>query len=389
MRPDLAGEFLPDPGVTFLNHGAFGACPRPVLAAQRRWQTRMERQPVAFLDPGRDLVRRMREAMARLAGELGAAPGDIVAQVNTTQALAVVARSLPLGPGDEIVTTDHEYAAMEKLWADVARRAGARVVVARVPLPLTDAAAFTAAVAGAFTSRTRVLFLSHVTSPTALVLPIGPAIAAARARGILSVIDGAHGPGLLPLDLGGLGADFYAGNCHKWLLAPKGTGFLHARREVQALVQPCAISHGWTAEGASPGPFGNPAFVDALEFQGTRDPTAFLAIPAAIAFRARHGWPAVMARCRDLAQDFAARMGRRTGLPPLSAPEACAPQMVALPLPQCEPAALKRALLERHGIEVPCHVWGGRALLRVSVQAYNGAGDLDRLEAALARELGL
>jgi len=389
VRPDPAGAFLIDPGVTFLNHGSFGACPRPVLAAQRRWQTRMERQPVAFLDPGRGLTGRMRAAMAALAAEVGAAPGNIAAQVNATQALAVVARSLRLAPGDEIVTTDHEYAAMEKLWAEVARKAGARVVVARVPLPLAEAAAFTAAVAGAFTARTRVLFLSHVTSPTALVFPLEGVIAAARARGILSVIDGAHGPGLVPLELDALGADFYAGNGHKWLLAPKGTGFLHARPERQAMVEPAAISHGWTAEGASPGPFGNPAFVDALEFQGTRDPSAFLAIPAAIAFRARHGWPAVMARCRDLAQDFAARMGRRTGLPPLSAPAFSAPQMVAVPLPPCDTGRLKRALLERHGIEVPCHDWGGRALVRASVQAYNGAGDLDRLETALARELGL
>jgi isopenicillin-N epimerase len=225
------------------------------------------------------------EARAALAAEVGAQADDLVGVMNATVGLNIVAQSLPLSSGDEILTTDHEYAALDKTWAYVARRSGARVVVARVPLPLLSEEAFTDALLSAMTDRTRVLFLSHITSATALRFPIERIVAIARERGVWTVIDGAHCPGHIPLGLDGLGADFYSGNCHKWLMAPKGSAFLHVRREMQALLSPLVVSHGWTADRAEPGPFGNTAFVDSLEMQGTRDPAAFLAVPEAIRFR--------------------------------------------------------------------------------------------------------
>lgn len=383
MADDLKGLFQLDPDVTFLTHGTYGACPRPVFAAYQDWQARLERQPVAFMDP-RHLAVVLAEARAALGAELGADPDDLAPVVNATAGLNVVARSLPLAAGDEILTTDHEYAALEKTWAFVAARTGAKVRTVTVLLPLTSEKAFTETILAGFTPRTRVLFLSHITSPTALLFPIAPAIAAARARGIWTVIDGAHAPGQVALDLPALGADFYVGNCHKWLMAPKGSAFLHARRAVQGLLSPAVISHGWTAGGASPGPFGHSAFQDAFQFQGTRDHAAFLAVPAALEFRRAQDWPGVIGRCTALAQATAARVAELTGLPPIAAPEFCAPQMVSMPVPDCEPLAMRDRLLRERAIEMPFPRWSGRSFARLSVQGYNAPAEMDRLCEALA-----
>ncbi len=387
MTDNLGSLFLLDPGVTFLNHGSYGACPRPVFEAYQAWQTRLERQPVAFLDPSRGLSGWMRDARMAMAGELGVDADSIVGLTNATEGLNIVAQSLTLHPGDEILTTDHEYAALDKTWAYVARRSGAIMVPVTIPLPLTDARAFTDALMAAITPRTKVLFLSHITSATALVFPIAPIVAEARARGILTVIDGAHTPGHIPLNLAALDADYYAGNCHKWLMAPKGSAFLYVRPELQSGINPLVISHGWTPDAAAPGTvgvFGNTPFIDGLEMQGTRDPSAWLTVPDAIAFRTQHDWPTIAAQCRLLAQETATRVAALTGLPALSSPEFCAPQMVAMPVPACDPMALKTALLDDYGIEIPCYTWNDRTIVRVSVQGYNTARQMDHLIDALA-----
>jgi isopenicillin-N epimerase len=384
---NLASLFLLDPDVTFLNHGSYGACPRPVFARYQAWQLQLERQPVAFLDPNRGLSGWMRDARVAMSAQLGVAADDIVGLTNATEGLNIAAQSLTLQPGDEILTTDHEYAALEKTWAYVARRSGAVVVPVTIPLPLTDATAFTNALIGGITPRTKVLFLSHITSATALVFPIKDIIAHARARGIITVIDGAHTPGHIPLDLAALDADYYAGNCHKWLMAPKGSAFLYVRRDLQAAINPLIISHGWTMDAREPGTagvFGNTPFIDGLEMQGTRDPSAWLCVPDAIAFRHQHGWDTVAARCHDLVQDTALRVAALTGLAPLSSPAFCAPQMVAMPVPRCDPMVLKRALMNDHGIEIPCYDWKDHTIVRVSAQGYNTLGDMDKLVQALS-----
>ncbi len=389
MPDNLASLFLLDPDVVFLNHGSFGACPKPVFEAYQAWQLKLERQPVAFLDPMRGYVAWMKDARVSLAEEIGADPEDIFGTVNATFSLNIVARSLPLEPGDEILTTDHEYAALEKTWNYVARRTGARIVTVSLPLPLTEDADFTDAILAAMTERTRVLFLSHVTSPTALVLPVERVVAEARARGIWSVIDGAHTPGHIALDLNALGADFYAGNCHKWLMAPKGSAFLHVRREQQAKMSPLVISHGWTAERAEPGPFGNSAFVDAMEMQGTRDPSAWLTVPEAIRFRHAQGWDEVARRCNEMMHATADRITALTGLPLFGAPDFVAPQMVAIPLPRTDPAVLQHSLMQRYGIEIPVFEWNGHTVMRLSVQGYNTERQMDLLVTALTDILHL
>jgi isopenicillin-N epimerase len=383
VNQNLRSLFLLDEDVIFLNHGSFGACPRPVFEAYQAWQLKLERQPVAFLDPDRGLSSWMRDARSVLAAELGTGADNLVGMMNATYALNVVAQSLDLKEGDEILTTDHEYAALEKTWSYVARRTGARIVVVNIPLPLNKEPDFTESLRTGFTNRTRVLFLSHITSATALLFPIEKIVAEARGRGIYTVIDGAHTPGHIPLNLDALGADFYAGNCHKWLMAPKGSAFLHVRPGLQAMINPLVISHGWTINQQNPGPFGNTPFVDSLEMQGTRDPSAWLSVPTAIAFRTSHQWDKVAEDCRRLAWDTATRVAALTQLSPFCSSQFCAPQMVAMPVPNCDPKILKSVLLDKHSIEIPCFQWKDHTIVRLSVQGYNTQSQMNRLGDAL------
>lgn len=390
MSENLARHFLLRDDVTFLNHGSYGACPRPVFETYQRWQLELESEPVEFL--GRRLQGLLQAPREALADELGCGADDIVGVLNATTGLNIVIQSLDLKPGDQILTCDHEYAALEKTWAYVCRKTGAKMVVVEVPMPLVSEAEFTEAVLAGMTERTRVLFLSHITSPTALRLPIERSIAEARKRGIWTIVDGAHAPGHIPLDLDALGADFYSGNCHKWMMAPKGSAFLHARPEVQGLLNPLVISHGWTENSREPGAkgaFGHSPFIDEIEIRGTRDPSAWLSVPEALRFRREHDWWAVAGQCQALAQETARRLGELTGLSPLSSPEFCAPQMVAMPVPECVPLELHKALFERYGIEIPVLRWQQTCIVRLSVQGYNSAAQMDRLIGALTELLDL
>ncbi len=392
MASNLSEFFLLDPDVVFLNHGSFGACPRPVFEDYQRWQLTLERQPVAFLDSRRGLAKNLGVMRQAMAAEFGTSSENIAAVTNATTGLNIAIQSLGLQPGDEILTTDHEYNALEKTWAYVARKTGATVVNVEVPLPLVSAAAFHDAIVAGITERTKVLFLSHITSATALVFPVESLVAEARARGIFSVIDGAHTPGHIPINLDAIGADFYSGNCHKWLMSPKGSAFLYVRPELQPMIDPLVVSHGWTIDNKQPGvrgPFGNSPFVDEIEMQGTRDPAAWLAVPAAIAFRREHDWWAVAAECRRLAQETAARLRELTGLEPLSSPEFCAPQMVAMPIPPCDTDWVKQELLDRYNIEIPVFAWKDRHIVRLSCQGYNRREQMDVLIDALTEVLTL
>ncbi len=377
--------FLLDPAVTFLNHGSYGACPAPVFAAYQDWQLQLERQPVAFMAPAH-IVAANRDVRRALAAEVGADPGDLVGVVNATEALNIVLLGLDLAPGDEILTSDHEYAAMDKTLAVLCARTGAVVRRVVVPLPLVSETAFADTILAGIGPRTRVLFLSHITSPTALLFPLERVVAEARARGILTVIDGAHGPGQVPLALDALGADVYAGNCHKWLMAPKGAAFLHVRREMQGRILPRIFSHGWEPDGRAP--FGDSAFLDRIEFQGTRDRAAWFAVPAALEFRRQHQWAGVTARCAALAQATAGRIGAASGLPAIAAERFCAPQMVSIPIPDCDTPGLHARLLAEFGIEIPVIRWQDRCFVRLSVQGYTTQADCDRLVAVLAQVFG-
>jgi isopenicillin-N epimerase len=298
---------------------------------------------------------------------------------NVTTALNIVARSLPLEPGDEILTTDHEYGALQRTWTFVAEQRGVRIVEQRLPRPIVSPDDIAEAVWAGVTPRTRVLFLSHITSPTAVTLPVEELVARARGAGIWTVIDAAHSPGQLDLNLRALGVDFLGGNAHKWLGAPKGAGFLYVRPELQHLIEPLVVSWGWRPK--DPGPS---AFVDQLQRQATHDPAAYLSVPAAIGYQAERDWPIVRQECHQLARLARALMAEVTGVEPLLAddPRLFA-QMATLPLPPCDALTLKARLYDEYRIEIPVMDWGDVACLRISVQGYNTRSDIERLASAV------
>jgi isopenicillin-N epimerase len=376
--------FLLDADVVFLNHGSFGACPAEVLAAQHAWQREMERNPVEFL--GRRSAALLAEAREILARYVGAHMEDLIFVTNATTGVNTVARSLALAPGDEVVTTDHEYGACNAAWEHVCSRAGARIVRVEVPLPFV-AGEFADRVLAAATPRTRMIFASHIASTTGLIFPVAELCRRARERSILTVIDGAHAPGHVPLALDALGADFYTGNCHKWLCAPKGAGFLHLRREHRARLDAPIVSWGYCAEVSGHTGFdaytGSSVLERRLQWQGTRDLSAFLAVPAAIDFQRRHGWDTVRRSCHALLVEARARIGALTGLAPICA-DADFGQMLAIALPACEPEALRAQLFERFRLEAPITTHGGRQFVRVALQGYNTRADVDGLVEALA-----
>jgi isopenicillin-N epimerase len=280
-------EWALDPDFLSVNHGSFGAAPRVVLSAQREWQRRMEAQPSRFMRAV--LPEALRRAADRLGAFIGADGKDVALVENATTGCNAVLRSLRLAPGDQVVMLSHGYGAVRNTVRYVCERAGACVVEADVPFPHPDADAIVANIAAALTPRTRLAVVDHITSASALVLPLRRIVDVCHAAGVPMLVDGAHWPAQVPLDMRACGADWYAGNCHKWLCAPKGSAFLYARPERQAMLDPLVISHGWTAdnkESGVRGPFGNSAFVDEIEMQGTRDPAAWLAVPAAIAPKA-------------------------------------------------------------------------------------------------------
>ena len=376
----LRDLFLLRDDVAFLNHGSFGACPRPVFAEYQRLQRELEAEPVDFLHTHRTLPARLAAARARLAEFLGAARDELVFVPNTTTGLNVVARSLRLEPGDQVLGCDHEYGAMDRMWTFHCRGHGAEYVRAPLPLPLDDPADAVEAVWNRVTDRTRVLFLSQITSPTGVRLPVEPLIERARDRGILTIIDGAHVPGQLDVDLHALGCDAWVGNCHKWLMAPKGAAALYVREGMQESIEPLIVSWGWQSD--RPGPS---RFVDEQEWTGTHDPSAYLAVPAALDFYAAHDWPTVRVRCRDLLLEGRERLLALTGLPPLCPPDPWLLQMCAVPLPDGTDApAFERALRREHGVEVPVTTCAGRTWLRFSIQGYNTAADVERLVTAVA-----
>ncbi len=309
MQP-IRSQFLLDPNVIFLNHGSFGATPRPVFECYQRWQLELERQPVEFL--GRRASDLLRISRAALANYLGTAEDNLVYITNATTGVNIVARSLHLKPGDEVLASDHEYGAMDRTWRFLSQKQGFRYINQPVRTPIASITDFVDQFWQGVNSQTRVIYLSHITSPTAIIFPVKEICDRARQAGILTVIDGAHAPGQIPLDLDALGADFYTGNLHKWLCAPKGSAFLFARPDVQPLLEPLVISWGW--ESDHPGPS---HFIDILEWAGTRDLAAFLAVPEAIRFQMDHDWEFVRARCHNLAAATQQRIAKLTGIPPL------------------------------------------------------------------------
>jgi isopenicillin-N epimerase len=369
----LRPEWPLDPAVAYLNHGGYGVSPHAVLEEQERWRRRIERNPTRFF--GQELSAPLREAATVLAELMGARGDDVVFVDNATTGCNAVLRSLELKPGDEILITDLAYGAIAKAARYVAQRTGATVVEAHIPLPLRHDAAVVAAVADRLGPRTRLAIFDHIASHSALVLPVRELTRLAHGAGARVLVDGAHAPGQLPVDLPSLGADWYVGNCHKWLLAPRGCGFLWAEPPQQALIHPLAISHGYGS-----------GFLAEFDWTGTRDPSPFLSLPAAIACHRRLGGAALMARNAALARQAARRLAERWRTE-LGGPEDSFAAMVTVRLPVDDAAtpersgALQRRLSDEHRIEVAIMAQAGALWARIAAQAYNEPADYERLAA--------
>jgi isopenicillin-N epimerase len=377
-----------DPEVTFLNHGSFGACPTRVLEEQSRLRARMEAEPVRFLL--RELEGLADAARAALGSFLDADPDDLAFVNNATTGVNTVLKSLRFDPGDELLTTDHEYNASRNALDFVASRWGVKVVVAKLPWPVRSAQAVMDTVISHVTERTRLLLIDHITSQTALVLPVAHLIRALRERGVETLVDGAHAPGQVPLSLRQLGAAYYTGNCHKWLCAPKGAAFLHVRRDLQPAIRPLVTSHGYNSRREDRSRF-------RLDFDwlGTDDPTPFLCVPKALEVMGGMlpgGWPEVMASNRAKVLAGRSLVCQWLGVAP-HCPEELVGSMATVPLPEGFPEQpsvlgldpLQDQLFFEYGIEVPITPWPRppHRHVRLSAQLYNSHADYQRLAEAL------
>jgi isopenicillin-N epimerase len=365
------------PELANLNHGSFGSTPSAVMAAQDAWRRRIEANPTKFMS--RESRPALREAARRVAAELGADGDDIVFSENATSAANAVLRSLDFKPGDEILITGLGYPAIRNAALYVAERAGARVVEVEIALPVHDAEAIVSAVEARLSDRTRLAIFDHICSGSALVLPVERLTGLAHRAGAAVLIDGAHVPGQLPLDLAGLGVEYYVANLHKWLMAPRGTGILWARRDLQAGLHPLTISHGYRK-----------GFVEEFDWTGTKELTGWLSAPAGIDFFHRLGGERLMARNRELAQAMGRMLSEAWNTPLAGSLEMFA-AMTVVALPNAGPATFERStelrlyLAEQHGIEAAVNASDGRLWVRIMAQAYNEPADYERLRRAFER----
>ena len=390
------GHWLIDESVDFLNHGSFGACPRPVLEAQARYREEMEREPVRFMTVRRGPLQD--EARQALCNFVGARFEDMVFVPNSTSAVSAVVRSLDFEPGDELLTTNHAYNACTNALRYVAQRCGAHVRITGVPFPITDASQVIEAVLGALTERTRLVMLDHITSPTALIFPIERLVAEIQGRGIDVLVDGSHAPAMVPLDINALGAAYYTGNCHKWICSPKGAGFLHVRSDRQQHLVPTVISHGMNMRRT-----GRSRMHELFDWIGTIDPTPWICVKDSLEFLESAfpgGSMALAERNHRLALAARDLLCSAVGCEP-PAPDLMLGTMATVLLPdETEPdrmdfttspspsLPLYTRLLRDHGIDVPVSAWPTLPCqtLRFSAQAYNHLGQFERLAEILKQQ---
>lgn len=380
LQVSVRGAFRLDPTITFLNHGSFGAVPVAVEEECGRWRSRLEARPIEML--GRNIYGLLSGVKTRLGEYLGTAPERIGLVTNATSGVGAVLRSLEWHRGDRITLTNHGYNAVRQAAHAVAERFGVEVDIADLPLPIGDATSVVEGIMGSVTQRTKLVIVDHVTSPTALVLPVAQIVRACHERGVRCLVDGAHAPGMLPLNIDAIAADWYTGNLHKWVCAPKGSAILVPSQEVAPWTHPETTSH-----------FHGHGFAAEFDWQGTRDYSGWLSLPVAVDFVESAGHQQLMRRNHDLARWAHEVICHRLGTTPISPLDGSAlGSMAAIELPAAarssHPSAahLQAALYEESKIEVPIIDWGGKWLVRVSAQAYNKPGDylalLDALSAA-------
>lgn len=377
MTGHLKSQFLLNPEITYLNFGSFGACPKPIFEAYQGFQLELEREPVQFMiNRGQVLLKQSREALAEY---VNCDADDLVYVTNPSYAVNIVAKNLKLGPGDEILTTNLEYGACDKTLNYYCSKSKARYVRQNIDLPIRSKSEVVDCFFRGLSPRTKAVFISHITSTTGLILPVKEICRKAKEKGLMTIVDGAHVPGHIPLDLRDLDADIYTGACHKWMMAPKGCTFLFVKKTLQHQLDPLVIS--WGYDSAFPS---SSIFQDYHQAQGTRDFTAFLTIPESIRFMKEHKWDEVAKACRELVRLNATKFCELLETGPITpVTEDFLGQMFSIPIKPLSPERLQRYLFQTYNIEIPVMPHEDKVFLRYSINAFNSQADLDRLYMAL------
>lgn len=371
----LRDLFLLDPEITYLNFGSFGACVRPVFEQYQQFQLEIEREPSQFFfKNGPRYLKESRDALGKYLNVNG---DDLVMVSNPSYAVNIVAKSLNLNPGDEILTTDIEYGACDKAWNFYCKKADATIKRVSFNWPLRDNALIVEAIKKGITPKTRLIFISHITSSTAVLLPVEEICSLGKKHGIPVFVDGAHGPGQVPCDLSKMGADMYTGACHKWMMTPKGSAFLYVNKKWQDKLEPLIVSWGYESEKPS-----HSRFLDYHEGQGTRDYSAFLTIPRAIAFMNEHNWENVATWSRQMVLDNAEKFSIFSGGHLLAEPSFLT-QMLSIPVACRQPEKLQEIFFSEFRIEIPVMKHGNSVFVRFSINAFNSQADLDKLYDAM------
>ncbi len=387
---NIKNQFLLDNKVTFLNHGSFGACPKKIFNEYQSWQKKLEMQPVKFLDQFRDFGPNMTNVRKALSKKINCNENNLVPVVNATTGLNAIIKSLYFKKGDEVIMSNHEYGALEKTWQFIKTKYKIKITIAKVSLPITSEEKFIKDFVKKFTSKTKILFLSHITSPTALLFPIKKLVKIAKQHKIITIIDGAHAPGHIDLNLKNLNADFYSGNCHKWMMSPKGAAFMWSSSKYKNHLDPLIVSHGWNKKNNSinqKGALGNSRFIDMFEYNGTKDPAAWLSVPASIKYINDKKNTKLFITQSKVLYNFAFKLSKTFEIPLLGDRKFLPPLMISVPIPKVKEIEFQRKLYKNYKIEIPIIPWENKSFARISYQLYNSIKDLEKLEYALKKLL--
>ncbi|MDI1353868.1 MAG: aminotransferase class V-fold PLP-dependent enzyme [bacterium] len=377
MDSTLTSQFLLNPDITFLNFGSFGACPKPIFDDYQKWQRELEFEPVQFIAVNG--VKYLKESREALASYINCPSDDLVFVTNPSYGLNIVLKSLDLKPGDEILSTNIEYGASDRALNYYCKQKNARYVRQTIELPLSSKEKFIDDFFKGLRKNTKAIHISQITSSTALILPVKEICDIAKEKGLLTIVDGAHVPGHIPLNLATLRADIYIGACHKWMMSPKGCSFLYVKKEFQKKIDPLVVS--WGYESASPS---YSQFIDYHQMQGTRDFSAFLTVPRTIQFLKENHWEEVAKQCRDLVKANALRFCELLGTTPLCPlNDEFLGQMFSIPVNTREPEKLQALLFNTYSIEIPVMRQDKEVYMRYSINAFNSQEDLDRLYSEL------
>ena len=387
MFPELKKSFMLDSRITYFNHGSFGACPKPIFNNLIKWQKKLELEPVKHL--AYDIFPLLEKSRKSLSDYVGCHKDDVLFSPNPSTALNTVIKSLDLKSSDEILSTNHEYGALDKTWNFICKKTGAKYIQQKIILPLTSNEDFINQFCNGLTSNTKIIFLSHITSSTGLIFPVKEICKIAKEKGILSIIDGAHVPGHIDLNIEEIDPDVYVGACHKWMCSPKGVSFLYVKKEFQSKIEPLVISWGYESEGISLLPGNNDKtykqFISYHEWQGTKDMSAYLAIPATIKFLTDNNWTKVASKCREINIWARQEINKLLNKNPLCS-EKFIGQMSSIYLDFKNPVESQIDFYKKYNIQIPFIIWNEISLIRISIQVYNSKDDVLKLLDALKKE---